>query len=183
MSKLLHNAKRNYKKLIVLLVIILLLFVLFKGFRFLLAMGILIGIGSFSTFYQYFIKSPIQFELVKLVTVCSAVAFGPVPGILVGIIASFIGKIMTGKFEADFIGTIVATIVISLLASAMASMNIVALGIIMVIVYHIIIFPIALSMGGNLGYGMIYTSSNIVFNILVFSYLGVPLLWVLKNVV
>ncbi|MEK6967158.1 MAG: hypothetical protein AABX51_00850 [Nanoarchaeota archaeon] len=179
----LKNAKKNYKKLIVALVLFLMIYLLFSGVRAVIIIIVLIAIGAGSTFYQHFFKSPINFELIKLVTVLTSVVFGPIMGILVGIISSFVGKIMTGRLEADFIGSIVSLTAISLLAYAFRGADIVLLGIILVVVYHTILFPIVLSLGGNIGYGMIYSGSNIVFNIAVFSYLGRPLLWFLKNAV
>lgn len=183
MKAILRNAVQNYKKLIVLLAFILVLYFLFAGIRFIIAVAILIAIGTASMFHQYFFKSPINFELVKLVTVVSAVTFGPVPALMIGIISSFLGKILTGRLEADFIASIVALTIISFLASAFQGINIVVLGIAMVVVYHIIIFPIVLMMGGNIGYGIIYTGSNIVFNVIVFSLLATPFLWVLHTLV
>ena len=181
MAEFLKNARNNYKKLIIALAIVLAIYLLFTGVRAIIVILAMIAIGAGSTFYQVFFRSPINFELIKFVTILCSVVFGPVPAIIVGIISNFIGKIMTGKLEADFIASIIALIVISILASAFKGADIVLLGIILVIVYHMIIFPIVLSLGGNIGYGIVYSSSNIIFNIAIFNLLARPTLWILQN--
>ncbi len=176
-----QKLKQNYKKLIIGLIIFLLCYMIFgRSFKLVVVVIAFIIIGAMSTFYQNFVRVPIQFELVKFVTILTAVAFGAIPAILVGIISSFIGKIITGKLEADFLGSILAICVISFIGSSFAGADIVTLGIILVLIYHAIIFPIALTMGGNLGYGIIYSGSNIIFNILVFMYLARPILWLIR---
>ncbi|HLD18401.1 MAG TPA: hypothetical protein VJB90_00115 [Candidatus Nanoarchaeia archaeon] len=183
MAEFLKNARNNYKKLIVALAAVLAIYLLFTGVRVIVVILAMIVIGAGSTFYQIFFRSPINFELIKFVTILCSVVFGPVPAIIVGIISNFIGKMMTGKLEADFIASIIALVAISILASAFKGVDIVLLGIILVVVYHLIIFPIVLSLGGNIGYGVIYSGSNIIFNIATFNLLARPVLWILQNAV
>lgn len=173
MKKWVDSAKKNYKRLIVLLVGLLLLYFVFgPGFAAVVVMIVFILIGMFSTFYQNFFKSPINFEMVKFVTVLTSVAYGPIPGMLVGMISSFIGKLISGRLEADSFVSLIAIAIISFLAYAFRSMDIVMLGMLMVVLYHLIIFPAVLMLGGTMGYGIIYSGSNIIFNLIIFSYLG-----------
>src|SRR3989344_1244879 len=130
MKKFVQKARQNYKRLAALLACFLVLYLIFgHNFKVIIVCIAFILIGAFSTFYQYYIKGPVQFELVKFVTVITAVAYGPLLAVMVGIIASISGKILVGKLEVDFIGSIIAIIVISLLAQAFATTPIALLGI------------------------------------------------------
>jgi len=175
--------KRHYRKLLLATAIFFALFIFvlpsINFIKFLLVIPIFIILGSFSTFYHNYFHAPIDFELVKLFTVLTAVAYGIFPGIFVGVASTLFGRILSGRIDHRMIFSISAIAVISILAAAFSNSDIFVLGLALTIVYHILTAPFSLLMGDNPGFGALYIGTNIIFNILFFAKIASLLLPVL----
>ena len=173
MNTTLEKLRQNYFKLGLLLAFLLILNMVLGGrLTYFYVVIIFIVAGALSTFYHIFFKGPIHFELVKLATILSSVAYGAFTGILVGLLASLIGRVISGRLDQMAIVSIIAIPVIAILASAFRTADITTLGIVLVLVYTAIIFPLVMLMGGNIGFGIIYCGTNIFFNVILFIYVA-----------
>jgi hypothetical protein len=173
MNQTLEKLRHNYLNLGLLLAFLLILNIVLQGkLTYFYIVVIFIAAGSLSTFYHIFFKGPVHFEMVKLVTILSSVAYGPYTGVLVGLVSSLIGRIISGRIDQMAIVSIIAIPVIAILASAFRTADITILGIVLVLVYTAIIFPLVMLMGGNIGYGIIYCATNIFFNVILFIYVA-----------
>ncbi|MBI2575564.1 hypothetical protein HYV82_06790, partial [Candidatus Woesearchaeota archaeon] len=56
--------------------------------------AILTAIASLSTYYKYYIKFTVGFELVTFATVITTVAYGPLIGAMVGLVASIAAEVI-----------------------------------------------------------------------------------------
>lgn len=173
MKEALEKLRKNYLKLGLVLAFLLILNIILGGkLTYFFIIIIFIAIGALSTAYFIFFRGPVYFELVKMVTILSSVAYGAFTGVLVGLLAALIGRVIAGRLDQMTIVSIIATTAIAILADVFKATNITTLGIILVLVYHAIIFPLVLLMGGNIGYGIIYSGTNIFFNTMLFIYVA-----------
>ncbi|MCP3684871.1 MAG: hypothetical protein GY861_19585 [bacterium] len=164
-----NKVQLHYKKILIALVILLVInLILGPKFKFIVLFIIFTLIGAFSTFYKNYLEGPINFELVKLGAIMMTVAYNPIAGISVGIIASVMGKILTGKVDQTIIMSIVGISVICVIAGFFQTPDIVLLGIVLTIVYYVVISPFIIMMGGSVWYGVIYIATDVIFNIFIF---------------
>ena len=165
----LQEGRGRYKKQALIAIALLVALLLFgTAIKPLLMITLLILVASFSTFYHNFFRSPVNFELVKLATIISSVAYGSVVGILVGVSSDIIGRALSGRFDQDTITSLGAMVVIAILAGMFRTANISVLGIILVVVYYLMILPFLFIFGKDLARASIYIGSNILFNALLF---------------
>lgn len=162
--------KSKYKKHALIALSFLLVIILFGNFiKPVFVIGLLIIVASLSTFYHNYMKLPFDFELVKISTVLSGVAFGAIAGLFVGISSVTIGRALSGRLDQDTITSLLAISVVAVLASIFKASDIVRLGMILVIVYYLVILPFIFMFGKNILNASIYILSNIVINYFLFS--------------
>ncbi|MBI2133661.1 hypothetical protein HYU11_03185 [Candidatus Woesearchaeota archaeon] len=151
------------------------LFLVFgQNLRLLAAFAVLLLVSSFSTFYHNYFHGPINFELVKFSTVIMSVAFGWPVAVLFGISATVVSRLWSGRIDHRILPSVLGIIMVSFWASALNGLEIRQLGLILTIAYHAITAPISLAMGDNPGFVAAYSFTNIVFNSLIFFFLGPP---------
>ena len=165
--------KKNYFTILgIALLILAIIFLIGSSVKFIIIVSSLIVIASLSTFYQNFLRSPINFELIKFSTILTAASYGFLTGLIVGLVSTIASKIISEKLDQSVIVSIIGIAVAAFAASMIGSGNIVAWGIGIVILYHLITAPMQMAMGGTLAYGAIYVVTNLAFNALIFSRLG-----------
>ncbi|MBI4439304.1 hypothetical protein HY640_05205 [Candidatus Woesearchaeota archaeon] len=138
----------------------------------LLVMLAFIIIASFSTFYQNFFRSPINFELMKFFTVISGAAYGSAAGIMVGASSVVIGRALSGRLDQDTITSIIGICIVAVLASAFREQNIAFLGIALVLAYYALISFFVFLFGKNLVHAAFYITTNIAINAFLFINFG-----------
>ena len=140
---------------------------------------VLILLASFSTFYFNFINAPVNFELVKLVTISVAYSQGVVAGLIVGILSTILGKVLIGRIDEKLPIAVAAISVIAVLAGVFSGASIVVLGIILVAIYNIAMFSVSMATGGDFGWNLPYEGTNFFINFILFTRVApflVPLL-------
>jgi len=150
-------------------ILIILSLILGASFQTLLMTFIFIVLGSFSTFYFNWVRAPINFELVKLSTILMAYTQGIVPGLIVGILATIIGKVLIGRIDEKLPISVVAISIVALGASVFTSVSIVTLGIILVGVYNLAQIAVSFALGGDPGWILPYEGTNFVINFILFT--------------
>jgi len=147
------------------------LFILLAGsaLKLLIAIPILIAVGAFSMFYHHFISSPVNFELVKFVTVLSSVAYGIPAGLFVGFASNVLGHILSGKLDDTLITSIVGNAIIALVAGILPGNDMFTIGMLAVLANYAFIVPFIFVMGRNLGHAAVWVGTNVVFNLFLFS--------------
>lgn len=126
-------------------------------------------VASIAEIYNNEFRTPIHFDLVKLGTILTSIAYGAPAGIFVGLTSTFFSKLFSSRLSANIIVSFIGIIAISVLADAFSRAPITALGISLVFVYYLITSPIILMMGENPGYALVYVLSSIVINIMLFT--------------
>ena len=164
-----QEGRGRYKKQALIALAFLTLLMFFgSAIKPLLIFAFLILVASFSTFYHNFFRSPVNFELVKLATITSSVAYGALAGILVGVSSDLLGRALSGRFDQDTITSLGAMIAIAVLASMFRTANIAILGILLVVAYYLMILPFLFLFGKDLARASVYIGSNLLFNAILF---------------
>lgn len=169
--------RENYVKIILFSVLFLFLyFLLGPTVKFAIVIVLFISLGALSTMYYNFFHGPINFELVKLGTILISITYGVWPAIMAGIIASILGRVLSGRIDHRTILSIFGIIVMATAAHFFAAnaspQNIVWIGTGLVILYHAILTPLSLALGDRPWFLVPYALSNIFFNFLLFKYIA-----------
>ncbi|MBI4210150.1 MAG: hypothetical protein HY544_01410 [Candidatus Diapherotrites archaeon] len=155
--------------LIAALAVLALIFLFGQSIKFMVIVTALVAIASLSTFYQNYIKSPINFELIKFATILTAATYGLVTGLAVAVISTIASKVISEKLDQTAIVSLLGITAVAIAASMFSTWNIVTLGIVLTLSYHLITAPLQMALGGTFAYGAVYVGSNVLFNVLVFS--------------
>ena len=169
------------KKFIVLLGIaaLVLLFFFWAYIKLLAVMVFFITLASVSMLYNRWIKVSVGVELIMLGLVITSIAFGRLPGLIVGIVGLFLAEIISERFTySTFVSFIGIAVVAVIAPNVFHWMNgsITAAGILLTIIYDVIIIPGYLLLGSNIGRSAFFTVTHIAFNIWAFSFIA-PLLF------
>lgn len=148
---------------------------------------LLVFIGAFSmvvdrliSMFFFYAKMGYGFELILLVTVVSGIAYGPVAGVIVGGSSITLGYILSRRLSMFSIVTVPSYMIIGFLAHYFSNYNIVLVGVGFAIVYNIIVSLIIIPvLGAKPVKCLIFSITNVLFNIFVFSRLGDWLLGVM----
>ena len=170
--------RRHWLKVAAAVALLLLLSLIFgtsvKEIFFLL---LFITLGSFSTFYFNYIRPPIKFELIKLFTILTAVAYGIVPALVVGITSVITGKVLISRIDERLINSLIFITIVAIAASIFITPeNIVLGGLILVGIYNIGVFTLSMVMGGDLMWNLPYEGSDFIINYVLFTGLAAFLL-------
>ena len=128
----------------------------------------LILAASFSTFYFNYVVVPVNFELVKMATILTAVSYGFWQGLAVGIASTFFGKVLIGRIDEKLPLSMLMISIIAVAASIFSTANITTLGITLVLAYNVTMFALSMLMGGDLAWNLPYEGTNFVFNVFLF---------------
>ncbi|MAG15535.1 hypothetical protein CMO88_00580 [Candidatus Woesearchaeota archaeon] len=162
--------KKSYLKLIFAIVALILLSLLLgTSVKTLVFAIVLILLASFSTFYFNYVTAPVNFELVKMSTILMAYTHGIIAGLIVGIAATIIGKILIGRIDEKLPISVAAISIVAVAAGLFSAANIVVLGILLVGFYNISLFSISMTTGGDLGWNIPYEGTNFAINFILFT--------------
>ena len=169
------------KKFIVLLALaaLVLLFFFWAYVKLLAVMAFFIVAAAASMLYNKWIKISVGVEFVMLGLVITSIAFGRLPGLIVGIVGLFMAEIISERFTYSTFVSFIGIAVVAVIAPNIfqwTSHSITAFGIILTIVYDGIIIPGYLLLGSNIGRSVFFLVTHIIFNIWVFSFIA-PLLF------
>lgn len=146
--------------------------------RMVLVMGFFIALAAVSMLYNRWIKISVGVEFVMLGLVLTSIAFGTLPGLIVGVVGLFLAEIFSERFTystfVSFIGIAVVALISRTIFSWTGS-NITATGIILTLIYNAIIIPGYILLGSSIGRSLLFTLTHIAFNAWVFSFVA-PLL-------
>ena len=173
--------RSNVRKIAVAIAALLFLSLVFHShIKMVLTIPILILAASFSTFYFNYVSMPVNFELVKLATILTAVSYGVLPGLAVGIASTFFGKVLIGRVDEKFPMSMMVIAILAVAASLLSAVSITALGITLVLAYNILMLGISKMMGGDLAWNIPYEASNFLFNLLIFTKIAPALLQIMR---
>lgn len=136
----------------------------------------LVILASLSMVYNLFIRISLGFEFVMLATVLCSVVYGPVVGIIVGLVSLFFAEFISTKMAYNTFISFIGIAIIGFVASFSSADNITIWGIVMTVLYDIIILPLYVITGSNPMRSFIYLFTHVPWNIWVFSVLAPRLL-------
>lgn len=145
-----------------------------------LIIPVLVAAASFSTFYFNYFVAPVNFELVKLATILTTVAYGFLPGLAVGVASTFFGKVLIGRIDEKLPLSMLMISVIAVAAAIFSDASITALGITLVLAYNVTMFLLTQLMGGDLAWNLPYEGTNLLFNAFLFTKVAPFLLQVMS---
>ena len=105
-------------------------------------------------------------------TVLTAVNYGPKIGSVMGGLLMIVNYIGEKRFSKYFVITLVTYSIIGYVSYYLRYLNIIGLGIGMVISYNLLMFTIVPFFGANKKALLVFSSVNILFNILLFATFG-----------
>lgn len=169
------------KKLIVPFAIAAAVFLFFFGayIKLLAAIAFFIFLGAISMIYNRWVKVSIGVELVMLGLVITSIAFGRLPGLIVGLAGLFLAEVISERFTYSTFVSFIGIVVVAVIAPdvfQLANHSITTTGIILTLVYDAIIVPGYLLLGSDFGRSAFFTVTHIIFNIWAFSFIA-PLLF------
>ncbi len=126
-------------------------------------------IGSVAEVYNSRFRTPFHFDLVKIGTVLTSVAYGAPVGIFVGITSTFFSKLLSSRLDFTVFISIAGTVAIAALANAFSAVPISLLGILLVLAYYLVTTPVHLIMGEEPGYALVYVLSSLAVNFVLFT--------------
>ncbi|MBI2145611.1 hypothetical protein HYU18_04810 [Candidatus Woesearchaeota archaeon] len=137
-------------------------------------MGIFIALAAMSMLYNKWIKLSIGVELIMLGLVITSVAFGRLPGLVVGIVGLFLAEVISERFTYSTFVSFIGVCVVALIAPNVFNQagSITSTGIIVTVVYDAIIIPGYLLLGSSFGRSAFFVVTHIFFNIWVFTFLA-----------
>ncbi len=173
--------KQNYRWIIFASMVFVASYLVF-GYRLKLAIILfaLIAVAALSTFYYNYFHGPVNFELIKLATVLASVSHGIFIGVAVGIVATILSRLWSGRFDHRTLISILGIVAVAASAAVFGSNDIRALGVALVILYHLLTAPISIATGDSPSFTFTYALTNIAFNAAVFYWLA-PLLLALMR--
>jgi len=133
---------------------------------------IFILIGAFSLIHTLITRNYIGFELCILLTIITAMKFGPVTGAIVGATSITLGLIIGRSIDAGIVFSILGFIIIAVAASFFNFSQIVFVGMMLTIVYDILLGIFYYFSGSNPFTILIFSVTHILLNFFVFTYLS-----------
>ncbi len=160
---------KSYAKAVFWVLLLLTLYLLLgQKFKLMLIVGALIAIAGMSTFYYNYFHGPVNFELIKLATVLTSIAFGPVTGIITGVSSTFLSRLWSGRLDHRLLISLAGITLVAAAASIYSGKDIRILGIMLSSLYHLVTLPISIHSGDNPGFAATYALTNIGFNTVIF---------------
>lgn len=154
---------------IIAILLVLLLIIMGSSFLIILTVIFFILIGAFSTFYFNYITLPVNLELVKIGTILTASIIGIPAGLIVGILATLIGKILIGRIDEKLPISLALIALVAIAAGFVNPDNLVLWGVVLVLFYNILSTVLAMIVGTDLMWTVPYEGTNLFWNIFLFT--------------
>lgn len=177
MKNIFHKSKINRKFWFYSLIGAIIFFLVFsKSGRSIIFITLFIVINVFATLYKRYFYFPIEFELISLGIVLCASVYGLGAGLAVAIIGGIAYTIYCTSFSPFTVPMLFGYILMAIFAAHVPIQNIVILGIIANLLHNLVVFSAYhLFFSYDIWKNLLYSVSNIVFNIVIFYNFG-PLL-------
>lgn len=164
------------KRLIILLALVtlVLLFFFWSYIKLFFVMGAFIALAAFSMLYNRWIKVSLGVEFVMLGLVITTLAFGRLPGLVVGMAGLFLAEVLSERFTYSTFVSFIGIALVALIAPNIFNQtnSITSTGIIMTLIYDAVIAPGYLLLGSNPGRTALFVVTHIIFNAWVFSFIA-----------
>lgn len=137
--------------------------------------------ASYSTIYKRTFRFPSAVELVTLGTVVTGAAYGPLPGVLFGVFTTIASEIISSGVDVNTLFYAVSRGIAGGVAQVLIvnfGVGVLAMGMIALVIFHVVSDAIYLVSGGIEAVPKViyFIIVNTLFNLLVFAFLGGPLL-------
>ncbi len=162
------------KRIAIVLVIaaVFLLYLFRNVIEVLVVMAIFIAIGIVSMMYNRWIKVSFGFELIMLGIVITAMVYGRIPALVVGIVALFFAEVLTDRFTYSTFISFIGVFVIAMVAPIFQNTSITWVGIWMTLLYDAIILPGYILLGSSIWRSSVFFITHILFNVWVFMFIA-----------
>jgi len=156
------------------ILIALILYSFLDNIKGVFVVGTLAVAASYSTIYKRVFRIPSAIELVTLGTVITSITYGPVPGLVFGVMTTLASEIISSGVDMFTVLYMVVRGLIGVVAFYLAGWNIVVLGIAMVLMFNLICQPFYMLPGDieTKIKGIYFFIMNITFNFVAFFLLG-----------
>lgn len=178
---------RNFRqaltpKALFLMLTALVVIVLFgRNLKDIILVAVLAFAASYSTIYKRTIRMPSAVELVTLGTVVTGAAYGPLVGALFGVFTTIASEIISSGVDVNTLfyaisrgiaGGVAQLLIVNL------GLSVVVAGMVALVIFHVVSDAIYLISGGIEAVPKViyFVVVNTLFNLLVFAFLGSPLL-------
>ncbi len=168
LNKALDYFNRLDKRVRIFILAAAFLLVLFAASKMAFWVLLFIFAASIAEIYNAYVRTPLHLDLVKLVTILTAVSYGAPAGIFVGLTSTFFAKLFSMRLDFRIVISFAGIIMIALLANAFSNVPIKLLGISLVALYYIVTSPINLLMGEEPAYAAAYVGSSLLVNAMLF---------------
>ncbi len=164
------------KRLIILLALAsaVLLFFFWSYIKVFFVMGAFIALAAFSMLYNRWIKVSLGVEFVMLGLVITTLAFGRLPGLIVGMAGLFLAEVLSERFTYSTFVSFIGIALVALIAPNIFNQtnSITSTGIILTLIYDAVIAPGYLLLGSNPSRTALFVATHIIFNVWVFSFIA-----------
>ncbi len=159
--------------LICLLLLLILVIVMSKGAQKIIFMTSFIVLNLFVTLYKRYFKLPIEIEILSFGIVLCSVSYDVASGLFVALIGGILYAVFNTKFSPFTIPMILGYMMMSFISSYFSYVNIIYLGIFVNIIHNLFVFTMYhFLFKYDFSKNLIFSISNILFNILLFVNLG-----------
>ena len=173
--------KIKYLSYILLGLLFLILFIFSKKTRSIIFVLIFIILNVFVTMYKRYFYFPIEFEILSLGIVLCSAGFGLGPGLVVAILGGIAMTIYCTSFSPFTPPMMLGYCLMAVIGAYVPISNIIYLGVIANMAHNLLVFSVYhFFFAYDIWKNMIFSVSNIVFNIIIFYNLG-PFLFRMIN--
>lgn len=158
---------------VVLAVAAVVILLLFRSFVEMLAvMALFIALGIMSMMYNRWVKVSLGVELILLGTVITALVYGRVPSLIVGIVSLFFAEVFTDRFTYSTFVSFIGIFAVSMAAPLLQGIGITSVGILMTVLYDAVIGPGYVLMGSSPWRTLLFVATHLLFNIWAFAFIA-----------
>ncbi len=159
--------------LLCLLFLLILIIITSKGAQKIIFMSSFIILNLFITLYKRYFRLPIEIEILSLGIILCSVSYDVAAGLFVALIGGILYTVFNTNFSPFTIPMILGYMMMAFLSSFFSHINIVYLGIFVNIIHNIFVFTIYhFLFKYDLSKNLLFSISNVLFNILLFINLG-----------
>ena len=159
--------------LICLLLLLILVIVTSKGAQKIIFMTSFIVLNLFVTLYKRYFRFPIEIEILSFGIVLCSVSYGIASGLFVALIGGILYTVFSTNFTPFTIPMIIGYMMMAGLSSLFPHINIIYLGIFVNIIHNLFVFVMYhFFFKYDFGKNLLFSVSNVLFNILLFVNLG-----------
>lgn len=167
------NFKSPLVTRILIVVIAFLVLSIFVNIKLIIFLIIATAFNAWLANFQIRMQMPTDFELSTFATVLVTLSFGIKWGIFIAIFSKLFATISTGSLLVDHVFMMCTYVLGAVIASILPITNVFLLGMIIVSINCVLMFLISKNfLGLGVTSNLAYTTTNFIFNVIVFSILG-----------